>query len=173
MSRSTTLPKERLGFKVGVPRLALATDHVVAKRVASFGALDRDLQSALEAESVSVEPIREIGALVRALMSRTFDAVLIRYEAPRAVELAHGLKLDEGIAGIDELERRMAARRHRRKPLFILPSPGDDEYGVVVIAAEIAYLERTHRCPLARAIACFDARKLLQSGRNDDDPGVA
>jgi hypothetical protein len=156
-----------------MPRLALATDHAVAKCVASFGPVDRSLGTALAAEGVTIDAVEEIGALVHALMRKTFDAVLIRYEAKRAVELAHGLKLDEAIDGVDGIERRMAARRHRRKPLFILPLPGDDEYGVVVIAQELAYLERTHRCPLPRAIAFFDAAKLLASGSTNLDPGVA
>ena len=169
----TVLVGSNLGFRGGLPDLALATEHAVAKRVAALGGIDDDIARDLREQHVSIECASCAHALVRMLMWSTFDAVLVPADAPHAVELAHALKLDEDIREVDAMERRMAARRHRRKPLFILPFAGETQYGVVVVAQALAYLEETDRCPIARAIAFFDASRLLQSESTNDDPGAA
>jgi hypothetical protein len=169
------LAYDGIRFDTGIPELALATERHIAKRVATLGAIDSETERELGDAHVIVERAPSVADLVRTLMwsTCTFDAVLVPADATRAVALAHALKLDGDLAEVAPLDRRMAARRHRRKPLFILPFAGDTQYGVVVIAQQLAYLEQTYRCPVSRAIVFFDSTRLIRSGSSNDDPGVA
>jgi hypothetical protein len=46
-------------------------------------------------------------------------------------------------------------------------------YAVIVAAPNLAYLERTDRDPLERAVARFDASRLFPPGLGDDGAGIA
>lgn len=168
----TLLFASSLRYRAGIPALALDLAHEGGKRVLLYGELDAETLGALGHENLAVTSTPTIADALRTLAWTTFDAVLIVPEAPDSLGIAKALKLGAALHGVDEMTPRLAAVRHRRKPIFVAPFRGDVEYAVIVAAPNLAYLERTDRHPLARAVATFNATKLFPPG-GADGAGIA
>ncbi len=164
-----------LEYRAGIPALALDLTRHAGKRALVYGELDADTLSALEREQVGVTTAPTIAEALRTLAWSTFDAVLVVPETPDGLVIAKALKLGalrDEIEEVDEMTLRLAAARHRRRPVFVAPFRGDVEYAVIVAAPDLAYLERADRYPFSRAVAHFNATALFAAG-GSEGAGIA
>ena len=153
----TTASLTAIHFQHGLPTLALDPASAATRRVLVYGVMSAGTRRALADDNISVVRAATIGDAINALSWGEFHAVVAE---PRAegLSLVKAIKLGAPVAEVAGATVARAVQRHRETPVFILPLPDDREYAVIVAAPTNAYLERTDRVPLARAISRFDPR---------------
>ena len=126
---------------------------------------------ALLRNNVGITPAESQSGALEKLAWSTFDAILVSPDQDDGIELVKAIKRSTRQSERTPTNATLASMRHHAKPLFVVPFVGDDEYAVIVIAPSIAFLDRTTRVPLSRAILHYHFDRLGLGGHGA--PGVA
>ncbi|MBI5480006.1 MAG: hypothetical protein HY906_14160 [Deltaproteobacteria bacterium] len=157
------LATSALHFTRGIPRDALALDlaYVEGRRVLALGSVDEGLLVSLEANGAKVVRAGGTEEAVALMAFQPFDVLVVDPEAPDGISFVKAVKMGAALLGVPAEQLRRAAQQHEYAPVILLPFPDEDEYAVLILPPEVAYLEKIGRLPLVNAIMHLDVRRLI------------